>query len=154
MAAMTHKDEAINLRSTALELSLGIMEVTERLEAKNGGEPTDESLDLRGYFSQLNALSEEVNDNGTVNWQKLDDRLGVDLVGLDGSASSASAVAVSITDDMVETLARRLYEDGTTMPLGPWPPQPGRVTSTDYAEAYRERARDYLQQTVGSPAIS
>lgn len=84
MAAMIHKDEATNLRTVLSELGLGVAEVAERLEAKAGGDgaTTDESLELRGYFSQLNAVAEEVNDDGTVNWERLDDRLGVDLVGL------------------------------------------------------------------------
>lgn len=49
--------------------------------------------------------------------------------------------------EAVESLARRLYEDGTSQPLGAWPPKPGH-SGTDYAEAFRDRARSYLADPV------
>jgi hypothetical protein len=54
-------------------------------------------------------------------------------------------------EEAVEKLAQRLYEDGTSQPLGPWPPGPGH-SGTDYAEAFRDRAREYIALIPSQPS--
>jgi hypothetical protein len=44
--------------------------------------------------------------------------------------------------DGIERLAERLYLDARS-PLGPWPPKPAH-SGTDYAEAFRDLAREYV----------
>lgn len=46
--------------------------------------------------------------------------------------------------EAVDKLAQKLYEDTKAVDIGPWPPPPGKSSGTDYAEAFRDRARRYL----------
>jgi hypothetical protein len=57
--------------------------------------------------------------------------------------------SIEIPDAAVEALARKRYEATGVLPLGPWPP-PVAASGNDYAESYRDLAREDLADILPS----
>ena len=70
---------AENLSLFLTFVGIGIIEVAESLEAA-GAANGAEALNLRDYASQMWAVAEKVSKDGSINWEKLEDRVGIDLV--------------------------------------------------------------------------
>lgn len=67
-----------NLQRFLNGMAEGVIEQAERLEE----ESTDSdyvALNLRDYFSQLNAVAECTGDDERVDWPQLEDRIGTDI---------------------------------------------------------------------------
>lgn len=69
-----------NLQRFLNGMAEGVIEQAERIEDRNGESvETPESLALRDYFSQLNAVAEHTGDDERVDWSALEDRIGTDI---------------------------------------------------------------------------
>lgn len=80
----------------------GLAEQTTALSGDDPGAETPESLALRDYHSQLLAVADAVRPDGTVEWARLDDLVGVDL-----EPEPASLIRVVFGQGDVEGMAEK-----------------------------------------------
>jgi hypothetical protein len=69
-----------NLQTFLYAMAEGIDEIANVIES----DFDYESSNLRGLWSQINAVAEETDDLENIDWQELDDRIGIDLKGIYG----------------------------------------------------------------------